>query len=205
MSLYFYGIFSLEDPAKLRKQLRSQRRTLSLHDQCLHSSAMSLLLCRSPLFLNSKRLALYLEEDGEMATDLILSKARKLKKKCYLPVLRPQPQRALWFAEYRHGDCLLHNRFGIEEPCIHTHRLIPPWGLDLILMPLVAFDTYGSRLGMGGGYYDRTLAYRASRKFWHKPKLIGLAHDFQKVKKLKREAWDIPLDGVVTEREFYRW
>jgi 5-formyltetrahydrofolate cyclo-ligase len=195
----------LEDPAKLRKEIRSRRRALSPHIQRLHSSAMSLLLCRSPLFLNSKRIALYLEEDGEIATDLILSRARKLKKQCYLPVLRPRPQQALWFAEYRCGDCLTRNRFGIEEPRIHTHRLIPPWGLDLILLPLVAFDTRGNRLGMGGGYYDRTLAHRAHRKFWQKPKLIGIAHDLQKVKELERATWDIPLDGVVTERKFYRW
>jgi 5-formyltetrahydrofolate cyclo-ligase len=56
---------------------------------------------------------------------------------------------------------------------------------------------------MGGGYYDRTLAYLASRTFWRKPKLIGIAHDLQKVNKLKNEPWDIPLDGVVTERKFY--
>jgi 5-formyltetrahydrofolate cyclo-ligase len=203
MSLYFYGILILEDPVKLRKGLRSQRRALSPRDQRLHSSAMSSLLCRSPLFLNSKRIALYLEEDGEMATGLILTKARKLKKQCYLPVLRPRPQQALWFAEYRPGDRLLRNRFHIEEPCIHTRHLTPPWGLDLILLPLVAFDPQGNRLGMGGGYYDRTLAYLASRKFWRKPKLIGIAHELQKVNILEKKVWDIPLDGVVTEEELY--
>jgi 5-formyltetrahydrofolate cyclo-ligase len=165
---------------------------------------MSSLLCRSPLFLNSRRIALYLEEDGEIATDLILNRASKLKKQCYLPVLRPSPQQGLWFAEYRPGDCLLRNRFGIEEPCIRSRRQTPPWGLDLILLPLVAFDLQGNRLGMGGGYYDRTLAYLTSRKLWRKPKLIGIAHDLQKATKLERKAWDIPLDGIVTEREFYR-
>jgi 5-formyltetrahydrofolate cyclo-ligase len=164
---------------------------------------MSRLLCRSPIFLNSRHIALYLEEDGEIATDLILERARELKKRCYLPVLRPAPQQALWFAEYRPGDCLHNNRFGIAEPCIHKHRLIPPWGLDLIVLPLVAFDAEGNRLGMGAGYYDRTLAYLANRKFWLKPRLIGIAHELQKVPKIKREAWDIPLDGVVTERDFY--
>jgi 5-formyltetrahydrofolate cyclo-ligase len=194
----------LQQPEKLRKEIRSQRRALSLHDQRSHSSAMTSLLCRSPLFLYSKRIALYLQEDGEIATNLILSRARELKKQCYLPVLRPPPQQALWFAEYRPGDCLLRNRFGIEEPCIRARRQTPPWGLDLILLPLVAFDTDGNRLGMGGGYYDRTLAYLASRTFWRKPKLIGIAHDLQKVDTLSKQTWDIPLNGVVTEREFYR-
>jgi 5-formyltetrahydrofolate cyclo-ligase len=57
---------------------------------------------------------------------------------------------------------------------------------------------------MGGGYYDRTLAYLRSRKHWRKPKLIGIAHELQRISELKREAWDIPLDGVVTERNFYQ-
>jgi 5-formyltetrahydrofolate cyclo-ligase len=71
-----------------------------------------------------------------------------------------------------------------------------------MLLPLVAFDKNGNRIGMGGGFYDHTLAYLNIRKVWRKPKLIGLAHELQKVKQLQSNPWDIPLDGVVTEKEF---
>jgi 5-formyltetrahydrofolate cyclo-ligase len=166
---------------------------------------MSVRLCRSQPFLNSNRIALYLSEDGEMDTYSVLVRARNQGKQCYLPVLRPRPQRALWFAEYRPGDCLLPNRFGIDEPCIRNRRPTPPWGLDLILLPLVAFDMDGNRLGMGGGFYDRTLAYLNRRTAWHKPKLIGIAHECQKLEQLESRPWDIPLDGVVTEKQLYLW
>ena len=55
---------------------------------------------------------------------------------------------------------------------------------------------------MGGGFYDATLAYLKQRKVWRKPKLIGIAHEIQKVKKLQTNLWDVPLDAVVTEKEF---
>jgi 5-formyltetrahydrofolate cyclo-ligase len=76
----------------------------------------------------------------------------------------------------------------------------PVWTLDLILTPLVAFDDQGNRLGMGGGFYDRTLAYLGRRKHWKKPRLIGTAHAFQQVARLPHESWDVPLHGVVTEK-----
>ena len=80
-----------------------------------------------------------------------------------------------------------------------------PWGLDLILLPLVGFDLKGNRLGMGGGYYDRTLSYLRHRRFWIKPRLVGVAHECQKVDSLIARPWDIPLDAVVTETAFYRF
>ncbi len=167
--------------------------------------AMTRRLCRSHLFQKSRRIALYLPADGEMDTRLILQAVMAQKKRCYLPVLRPGNCRRLWFAPYRPGERLYSNRFGIPEPDIHYHQLISPWGLDLMLLPLVAFDPEGSRLGMGGGFYDRTLSYLRLRKHWRTPKLIGIAHELQKMEFLSRQEWDIPLDGVITEHTFYNW
>ncbi len=75
--------------------------------------------------------------------------------------------------------------------------------LDLVLLPLVGFDEQGGRLGMGGGFYDRSLAYLARRKNGHKPTLIGLAHECQKVDRLALASWDIPLAGTVTDAGWY--
>ncbi len=195
----------MPSPARLRSQIRARRCALSRREQRIHSTALTKQLCRSGFFRNSTRIALYLPADGEIDTALVLTQIRRRHKLCYLPVLRPRPQRALWFAEYRRDDRLDTNRYNIPEPRIRQRPPVPPWGLDLILLPLVAFDRHGNRLGMGGGYYDRTLAYLKIRRNWRRPKLIGLAHELQRVERLIPEPWDIPLDGVITEKSFYRW
>jgi 5-formyltetrahydrofolate cyclo-ligase len=77
------------------------------------------------------------------------------------------------------------------------------WALDLVLLPLVGFDDAGGRLGMGGGFYDRSLAYLARRQSWRKPTLLGLAHECQKVERLAQASWDVPLAGTVTDKHWY--
>ena len=92
------------------------------------------------------------------------------------------------------------NALGIAEP-EHTRRFDPRkvWSLDLMLLPLVAFDAAGNRLGMGGGFYDHTLAYLHQRRRWRKPTLLGAAFALQQVDHLEAGVWDVPLDGVATE------
>jgi 5-formyltetrahydrofolate cyclo-ligase len=129
--------------------------------------------------------------------------ALKAGKQVYLPVLRNRPSNSLWFTAYRPGDRLVNNCYGIPEPVMHSRRIVMPWSLDMVFVPLVAFDRSGNRLGMGGGYYDRTFAFRRMRSHWRGPKLIGLAHEFQRVEQLLNQVWDIPLDGVITEQRIY--
>jgi 5-formyltetrahydrofolate cyclo-ligase len=95
------------------------------------------------------------------------------------------------------------NRFGIAEPRRNRARQRKIWALDLILLPLVGFDRHGGRLGMGGGFYDRSLAYRKMRKNWHKPTLLGLAHECQQVDRLAMASWDVPLQATVTDKTWY--
>jgi 5-formyltetrahydrofolate cyclo-ligase len=95
------------------------------------------------------------------------------------------------------------NRFGIAEPDVNWRHAKPAWALDLILMPLVAFDIQGNRLGMGGGFYDRSLAYLNRRKVWRKPYLMGTAFELQKFTQLPHASWDIPMNGIMTEKQFY--
>jgi len=99
---------------------------------------------------------------------------------------------------------LLPNRFGIPEPPLKHRHIRMPWGLELILLPLVAFDSDCNRLGMGGGFYDRTLAYLRHRCCWRRPRLIGVAHECQRVEGLPVNEWDVALDAVITERRVYR-
>ena len=189
---------------QLRQQIRAQRRALSAQQQKSHSQSVAKQLTNSALFLRSRRIAFYLSEDGEIDLTPILNRAHKMGKECFLPVIHKGPKYTLWFCKYQPGDRLIPNRFGINEPDYLKHPPVKPWGLDLILMPLVAFDAECNRLGMGGGYYDRTINFLHTRNRWRSPCLMGVAHDCQKVGKLPVQSWDIPLQGVVTESSFYR-
>ena len=95
------------------------------------------------------------------------------------------------------------NRFGIPEPI--DAKPLRARQLDLLLMPLVGFDLEGNRLGMGGGFYDATLAFMRHRRVWRKPRLVGIAYECQRVDTLPHEPWDMPLDAVLTERQLYRF
>jgi len=187
---------------QLRKKLRQQRRALSTQQQNLHAQSLSHLVCRDKLFLNAKRIACYLAEDGEIDPLHIIEKAWQYKKDIYLPVL-PPTGKSLFFAPFKFNTPLKPNRFGILEPDVHPNKWIGARQLNLILLPLVAFDTEGNRLGMGGGFYDRSLAFTSHRKQWHSPHLIGLAHELQKVDALPCESWDVPLNMIATEKTLY--
>ncbi len=204
MSSYITDYPALHDINQLRRKIRTQRRALTTKHQLANSRAMSRILNRSAQFRNSKRIAIYIESDGEIAVSHLSSQIMRTGKRCYLPVLRPMLPNRLWFSEYRLGDKLTPNKYGIPEPDIRKRKPIAPYCLDLILMPLVAFDDSCNRIGMGGGFYDRTFSYLRTRNNWRKPKLIGIAHELQKLESIQKMPWDIPLNGVVTEINFYR-
>ena len=92
------------------------------------------------------------------------------------------------------------NRYGIPEPRVPRSRWVRAAMLDLILVPLVAFDRAGGRLGMGGGYYDATLAFLHHRHHWLKPRIVGAAFAFQELPAVPQEPWDVSLTAIVTER-----
>ena len=97
------------------------------------------------------------------------------------------------------------NAFGIHEPVHSPHERIPVLHLDVIFMPLVAFDARGWRIGSGAGFYDRCLRHLRDARRWRRPLLIGVAYEHQRVETLTPDAWDVPMDGVLTERRLYRF
>lgn len=187
----------------LRKSLRKQRRDLTPHQQNIHAHELASLVCRQPLFLNAKRIAAYLTEDGEIDPLPVIEKAWQYKKEIYLPIL-PPTGKSLFFAPFKFNTPLKPNRFGILEPEVHPDKWLRARQLNLILLPLVAFDETGNRLGMGGGFYDRSLAFTTHRKQWHSPHLMGLAHELQKVAALPCESWDVPVNMIATEQRLYK-
>jgi 5-formyltetrahydrofolate cyclo-ligase len=188
----------------LRREIRAARRALSASEQRAHSRAVAALLRADPAFLRARRIGAYLAADGELDPAPVIDAAIAAGKRCFLPVLHPFAGPALWFCEWRPGDRLVLNRYGIPEPVVTRRTLRTARELDLLLVPLVAFDDAGNRLGMGGGYYDRTLAYLPLRRHWRRPRVIGFAHALQRVESLPRNAWDVPVDAVVTERTVHR-
>ena len=192
----------LSRPA-LRRKLRHARRQLTPAQQRLAARRLYRQLAHHPQFRRARHIALYLPNDGEIDPRLLLQAAQRRGKATYLPVLKPWPRTRMVFQRIKPGERLRRNRFGIFEPVIRTARQRRAWALDLLLMPLVGFDGNGGRLGMGGGFYDRSLAYRAMRKKSHKPTLLGLAHECQRVDRLPLESWDVALQATVTDQGWY--
>ncbi|WP_312396728.1 5-formyltetrahydrofolate cyclo-ligase [Stutzerimonas kunmingensis] len=192
----------LSRPA-LRRKLRHARRQLTPAQQRLAARRLYRQLAQHSRFRRARHIALYLPNDGEIDPRLLLQAAQRRGKATYLPVLNPWPRTRMVFQRIEPGEQLRRNRFGILEPVIRAARQRRVWALDLLLMPLVGFDGKGGRLGMGGGFYDRSLAYRAMRKKSHKPTLLGLAHECQRVDRLPLESWDVALQATVTDQGWY--
>ena len=191
------------DLSALRRHVRALRRRLSPRLQRDHSRRVARRLRTLTAFRRAERVALYLGTDGEVDLAHLIRDLWDRGRRCYLPVLRKTRPGRLWFVEYRRGLSLVPNRYRIPEPALKSAPRVPPWGLDLILLPLVAFDRQCRRLGMGGGYYDRSLAYLRRRTSWRSPRLLGIAHECQGVERLISRPWDIQLQGVVTEEDFH--
>ncbi len=186
----------------LRRELRAGRRQISRAERRAASAALARRLSALPAFRRARRIAAYWPADGELDPLPALAHAFAAGKACYLPVLCPQRDGHLHFAPWWPGASLARNRFGIHEPAVPRRTWLPPRMLDLVLLPLVGFDAAGNRLGMGGGYYDRSFAFLARRP-WRRPCLIGIGFDRQRVPQLPQRPWDVPLDAVLTERHRY--
>jgi 5-formyltetrahydrofolate cyclo-ligase len=138
----------------------------------------------------------YLARDGELDLQPLVERAWAAGKRTYLPALW---RGRLAFLPHQRDSAMRRNRFGIPEPAVGPRRRASPCALDLVLMPLVAFGAGGARLGMGGGFYDRTFAASVHRRHWRRPLLVGVGYAFQRVQPLPAQPWDVPLHGVVTE------
>lgn len=195
---YHTGDTTAERKQQLRRELRAIRRALTPVQQQQASLQLLRHLMKLPQFMRAQHVALYMASDGEIDPQVVAQQLWKMEKHTYLPVLRPDKRKDLWFVEFTPDSVLKPNRFGIGEPDHRSAHRLPAKLLDLVLMPLVGFDAQGGRLGMGGGFYDATFAFKQDKPR-SKPYLIGLAHACQQVEQLPREAWDIPLFAIATD------
>ncbi|WP_313035532.1 5-formyltetrahydrofolate cyclo-ligase [Acinetobacter sp.] len=183
----------------LRKQLRHQRRAVSDFQQKQAQQKILQQLIRLKSFQHAKKVGVYLHAFGEINTDQIIEYCFKQHKQVYLPMICTMNQQLHWvrisLQQYRNKRFSYHP-FGMQEPM--AGRGVHVSMLDFLIMPLLACDIYGTRIGMGGGFYDKTLASAPNKPF-----RLGIAHDFQLIQqRLLREAWDQPLDALLTPSEY---
>ncbi|TDQ58104.1 5-formyltetrahydrofolate cyclo-ligase [Mesocricetibacter intestinalis] len=178
----------------LRHLFRQRRRSLTPEQQ----QQAEIQICEKALaFINqhqAQNIALYLAVDGEIGTATLIERLWAEGKEVCLPVLHPFSLGHLLFLRYRPDSVLQANKFNINEPKLDIRDVIPSHKLDIIFTPLVAFDQAGNRLGMGGGFYDRTLCDWQCKSFLP----IGLAHQCQQLERLPAESWDIPLAHILS-------
>ena len=188
-----------EAKREIRRLMRRKRQQLSPGQRRKAGRGLARKATRLLRSHRKPHIAIYFSSDGEIPTQPLLAALLNQGITVYLPVLHPIYHNRLWFVRYRKGDTLRPNRYGIPEPILRSHRRRTPWSLTHVCLPLVAFDDEGFRLGMGGGYYDRTFDPRRPAPRW--PRLTGLAYEFQRQEKLPRGPWDVPLDAVVTDKQ----
>lgn len=180
---------------QLRKLIRQRRQQLSPAQQQQAANDLVSQALALPALNNSQHIALYLANDSELDTFPLIQALWQQGKQLYLPVLHPFAAGYLLFVRYDKDTLLYPNRFGIPEPLVQCHRLLPVNQLDIIFTPLVAFDLHGNRLGMGGGFYDRTLSQLQGNS---QCQVIGLAHNCQLVDAVPTDSWDVPLQKIIT-------
>lgn len=199
--------FTLPSPEKraLRSRLRRIRQAVPGATRKLAGRAITRFALTHRLLASGRRLGLYIPAKAELDCMPLLNRALWLGAECYLPVVPRARQRMLWFSRLGDAPHWGVNRYGIPEYGHRQYKRLRAADLDILFLPLLGFDESGYRMGMGGGYYDASLAFLTRRRHWHKPRLIGLAFEAQKVASLPTDPWDVPLDAVITERGYYRF
>lgn len=197
------AVHPLASRQHIRQEIRQRRRALSQEQQKHDAEELLIRFQQLPCVINANHIALYLSNDGEIDTQPLIDWLWQQGKSVYLPVLHPFSKGHLLFFHYTPNTRMKLNKYQIREPILDIRLVKPVNELDLVCTPLVAFDNTGQRLGMGGGYYDRTL------NRWHNERLgpqpLGLAHDCQQVDSLPFEAWDVPLPEIITPSYHFTW
>ena len=186
--------------AQIRRDMKARRAALPATERIRCAQAVGHYLLSQQSLQQSAHVAGYWAVAGELPLNAVASHVAATAT-YLLPKLGPEG--ALRFARWSPKVELAPNRYGIPEPCIDLADCLPPDQLDMVLIPLLAFDPRGNRIGSGGGWYDRTFAYRLQRGPC-KPLLVGIAYAFQQLDTITPEPWDVPLDAVVTERGIVR-
>ncbi|MCY4165586.1 MAG: 5-formyltetrahydrofolate cyclo-ligase [Gammaproteobacteria bacterium] len=186
----------------LRSALRKARENLSGAQREEAAGRCAQRARALPALRRARCIAAYMAHRGEISCGPIIEWALERGASVLLPVVVGRHMR---FTPCHRGETLRPNRWGIPEPEWQPRRWVSAICPSVVLMPLVAFDSAGNRLGQGGGYYDRAFAFRSAAKHWRRPLLVGLAYEFQQVGRLNAKPTDVPLDAVLTEQQIHQF
>lgn len=179
----------------LKQKIFRKRSSLSKGGINKKSAEIKINLCSLPEFKSAKNIMVYVSFNSEVDTKAIIKELLlKKDKKVIVPYVEKN-NKMLQLSELKSFDELEPKTFGILEPKKEFIRKFNPKKLDLIIIPGIAFDLNGHRIGYGYGYYDRFL-----KKINKNAKKIGLAYDFQIVEKIPEQTHDIPMSIVITEK-----
>ena len=184
----------------LRTQMRERRLALPARERIAAAEALATRLRTLPELIGAGYVAGYWAVQGEISLHALLSPAPGFIY-C-LPCLTDET--GLRFSPWRFGDALVQNRYGIPEPDLSPESQLAPQDMAAVLVPMLAFHRDGTRLGAGGGYYDRSFAFLRETPRPARPLLIGVAYDFQEAATLLAAPWDVPMDMIVTDARTLR-
>jgi 5-formyltetrahydrofolate cyclo-ligase len=185
----------------LRAELNARRRQVSAEERARASLLVARNVDRALHLRGDWRIAAYAALPWELDAAPLIALARSRGCRIYLPRIdRRRASRGMRFVQMQ--GSFRSNRLGIAEP--ECNVTIGARWLDVVFLPLVGFDRHGLRLGTGGGFYDRTFAFRNLRRAWRAPLLVGIAYAFQQLDSISAAAHDVPLDAVVTEEGIVR-
>src|SRR5690554_1649855 len=190
--------------AQIRAELRAARRALTAEQQHRAATDVSAHLLQQPYIQSANRVAVYLSNDGELNLMPFIEQLWALSKQVVVPVISSQQQGQMWFVPFHAQSKMVPNKYGIAEPTFTASDIIALTDIDVICTPLVAFDSSGQRIGMGGGFYDRIL------EPWFKGQLphlqpVGVAHNCQQLDSLPAAHWDIPLPVIITPSKLWQF
>ncbi|AKS41423.1 5-formyltetrahydrofolate cyclo-ligase [Wenzhouxiangella marina] len=185
--------------AELRARLVAERERLHPHQRLQLDRRICAHLLRYLDERDGLNLAGFHAFRGEPDLMPALEALHQAGRRIHLPVVDGSHME---FRRWTPGQALRRNRFGIPEPL--DGKPCPIERLDVVFMPLVAFSPSGTRLGMGAGFYDRAFEFRLSQP-GQGPSLIGTAYSLQEVDSLPAQHWDVPIDGVITDRGLKRF
>jgi 5-formyltetrahydrofolate cyclo-ligase len=194
-----------EDKAALRRSLRIRRKSVDAMARRLAGKALVAAAIHNRLLGRGRAIGFYMPARSEIDVRPLLRRAQEMGVHCYLPIVPERGKKKLWFSHLGKRPTWVLNRYGILENRPPEAALIRAMRLQTLFMPLLGFDVRGYRIGMGGGYYDATLAYLSRPRLWCRPRVIGVAYSIQEIDRVPDDKWDIPLDAVLTEQGYRRF
>lgn len=187
--------------AQIRKQIQAQRQALSQQQQLDNSEQICQQIITSGVLDTARHIAFYLPVRGEADPTSLQLVEHYQDKQFYLPILSEVKANHLAFAEYNQQTPMKLNRFKIPEPDVPVSSLLhDPRKLDIVITPLVGVDSEGNRIGMGGGFYDRTFAFKKENV--PSPLLIAFAYDFQFIEPQTPQNWDVAVDRIALQSQY---